>query len=73
MTSPLPPAQFAHILLAGLHDTSVDVQIEAFKAVEAVLSRGMTNSERKEVGPNLVNEAFTVCSLYSFYELGLIV
>ncbi|KAI9637514.1 armadillo-type protein [Dioszegia hungarica] len=60
MTSPLPAAQFAQILLAGLHDGSVDVQIEAFKAVEAVLSRGMTISERKEVGPVLVKEALTI-------------
>jgi hypothetical protein len=63
MTAPLPAPQFAHILLAGLHDSSVDVQIEAFKAVEAVLSRCMTTSERKEVGPNLINEAFTVGAL----------
>jgi hypothetical protein len=60
MTSPLPAAQSAQILLAGLHDGSVDVQIEAFKAVEAVLSRGMSISERKEVGPVLVKEALTV-------------
>lgn len=63
MQTPLPASQFAHILLAGIHDSSVDVKIEAFKAVEAVLSRGMTAGERKEVGPNLVREAMTVSSL----------
>lgn len=60
MVTPLPAAQFAHVLLAGMHDSSVDVQIEAFKAVEAVLSRGMTAYERKEVGPGLIIEAFKV-------------
>lgn len=57
---PVPPQEVSLILLAGLHDPSVDVRLEAVGALCAVLSEGVTGKEREQIGPQLVAEAFKV-------------
>ncbi|WVR00016.1 hypothetical protein IAU59_007158 [Kwoniella sp. CBS 9459] len=58
VSDPLPAPQLAHILLAGVNDPSVDVRVEALKAVRSVLMEGVTGKEREEIGPQLIYEAF---------------
>ncbi|WRT68414.1 uncharacterized protein IL334_005390 [Kwoniella shivajii] len=58
VSDPLPAAQLAQVLLAGLNDPSVDVRVEAMKAVRSVLMEGVTGKEREEIGSELVNHAF---------------
>lgn len=48
------------MLQAGLNDPSVDVRVEAMKAVRSVLIEGVTGSERSEIGANLVIHSFEV-------------
>lgn len=48
------------MLQAGLNDPSVDVRVEAMKAVRSVLMEGVTGSERSEIGANLVLHSFEV-------------
>ena len=47
--------------MAGLNDPSMDVRVEAMKAMRSVLMEGLTGKERDEVGANLAMEAFKVC------------
>nr|XP_019011486.1 uncharacterized protein I206_03586 [Kwoniella pini CBS 10737]OCF50267.1 hypothetical protein I206_03586 [Kwoniella pini CBS 10737] len=58
VSDPLPAPQLAQILLAGLHDPSVDVRVEAMKAVRSVLMEGVTGKEREEIGSQLIHQAF---------------
>ncbi|WVR07497.1 hypothetical protein IAU60_004539 [Kwoniella sp. DSM 27419] len=58
VTDPLPAPQLAHVLLAGVNDPSVDVRVEALKAVRSVLMEGVTGKEREEIGPELVYQVF---------------
>ncbi|WVN85920.1 uncharacterized protein L203_101073 [Cryptococcus depauperatus CBS 7841] len=55
---PIPAGQLAQILLAGLNDPSVDVRVEAMKAMRSVLMESITGKERDEIGAGLVNHAF---------------
>ncbi|AFR95617.1 karyopherin/importin that interacts with the nuclear pore complex [Cryptococcus neoformans C23] len=55
---PIPAEQLAQMLQAGLNDPSVDVRVEAMKAVRSVLMEGVTGSERSEIGANLVLHSF---------------
>lgn len=57
---PIPAEQLAQMLQAGLNDPSVDVRVEAMKAVRSVLIEGVTGSERSEIGANLVLHSFEV-------------
>ncbi|WVQ68050.1 uncharacterized protein L199_006256 [Kwoniella botswanensis] len=58
VSDPLPAPQLAQILLAGVNDPSVDVRVEAIKAVRSVLMEGVTGKEREEVGADLLHQAF---------------
>ena len=58
VSEPIPVKQLGHILLAGLNDPSVDVRIEAMKALKSVLQEGIGAKERELIGPALVLEAF---------------
>lgn len=58
------------MLQAGLNDPSVDVRVEAMKAVRSVLMEGVTGSERSEIGANLVLHSFEVNTRHkSFLDL----
>ncbi|RSH88745.1 hypothetical protein EHS25_002973 [Saitozyma podzolica] len=59
---PIPPDQLAQLLVAGLKDPSVDVRVEAVKAVRSVIGSGLTASERDQIGGRLVFEAFNTAS-----------
>jgi hypothetical protein len=48
--------------VAGLKDPSVDVRVEAVKAVRSVIGSGLTASERDQIGGRLVFEAFNTAS-----------
>ncbi|WWD19077.1 hypothetical protein CI109_103535 [Kwoniella shandongensis] len=58
VSDPLPADQLAQILLAGLNDPSVDVRVEAMKAMRSVLMEGVTGKEREQIGAQLVLQAF---------------
>nr|XP_019044705.1 hypothetical protein I302_06618 [Kwoniella bestiolae CBS 10118]OCF23635.1 hypothetical protein I302_06618 [Kwoniella bestiolae CBS 10118] len=58
VSDPLPAPQLAQILLAGMNDPSVDVRVEAIKAVRSVLMEGVTGKEREEIGADLLHQAF---------------
>lgn len=65
---PLPITQLASLLLAGINDPSIDVRVEALKAMRSVILEGVTGKERGEIGPALILEAYKVgldkaCSL----------
>ena len=60
VSEPIPVGQLAQILLRGLNDPSVDVQIEAMKAVRSIILESFTGKEREQVGWHLVLEAFKV-------------
>ncbi|WWC90695.1 uncharacterized protein L201_005632 [Kwoniella dendrophila CBS 6074] len=62
VSDPLPAPQLAQILLAGMNDPSVDVRVEAMKAVRSVLFEGVTGKEREEIGSQLVHQAFQALS-----------
>jgi hypothetical protein len=51
------------MLMGGLHDPSVDVRVEAIKAVEAVITGSFTGRERSQVGPEMAEACYTVCLL----------
>ncbi|WVQ81844.1 hypothetical protein IAT38_003971 [Cryptococcus sp. DSM 104549] len=57
VTDPFPASELAQILLAGLNDPSVDVRVEAMRAVRSVLLEGVTGKEREEIGAQLVLQA----------------
>ena len=63
VVDPLPAVQVAAMLMGGLHDPSVDVRVEAIKAVEAVITGSFTSRERAQVGPEMAEACFTVCPL----------
>ncbi len=56
----IPVQQLGQILLAGLNDPSVDVRVEAMKAMRSIILKGLTGNEREEVGSHLILEAFKV-------------
>ncbi|WWC63313.1 uncharacterized protein I303_105913 [Kwoniella dejecticola CBS 10117] len=58
VSDPLPAPQLAHVLLAGINDPSVDVRVEAMKAVRSVLMEGVTGKEREEIGSQMIHQAF---------------
>ncbi|KAK8854777.1 hypothetical protein IAR55_003516 [Kwoniella newhampshirensis] len=58
VSDPLPVDQLAQILLAGLNDPSVDVRVEAMKAMRSVIMEGVTGKEREQIGAGLVLQAF---------------
>ena len=58
VSEPIPVAQLGQILLAGMYDASVDVRIEAMKALKSVVQEGITEEQRESVGPALALEAF---------------
>lgn len=60
MRDPLPPPQLARMLLAGMSDPSVDVRVEALKAMRSVVMEGLTGREREQIGDGLVHQAFAV-------------
>lgn len=62
VSEPLPVQQLAQILLAGLNDPSVDVRVEAMKALRSIILEGVTAKEREQVGSLLILEAFKVGS-----------
>ena len=57
---PLPISQLASLLLAGMNDPSVDVRVEALKAMRSVILEGVTGQERSEIAPGLIVEAYKV-------------
>ncbi|ORY35556.1 armadillo-type protein [Naematelia encephala] len=60
VSDPIPIEQLAHLILAGIHDPSVDVRVEAIKAMRSLISEALTDTERKQVGAGLVLEAFKI-------------
>lgn len=60
VSDPIPIQQLAQILLAGLNDPSVDVRVEAMKAMRGIILEGLTGKERDQIGSQLVLEAFKV-------------
>lgn len=50
----------AELLLGGIQDPSVDVKVEALKAMRGVLDYGLSTNEREAFGPGLVSNAFEV-------------
>jgi hypothetical protein len=59
---PLPISQLASLLLAGMNDPSIDVRVEALKAMRSVILEGVTGTERSEIGPSLIVEAYKASS-----------
>jgi len=60
VSDPIPIEQLGQILLGGMNDPSVDVKVEAIRAVKSVLLEAVTGLEREQVGATLVYEAFQV-------------
>lgn len=57
---PISAHKVAELLLGGINDPSIDVRIEALKAMRGVLHEGMMSEERAAFGPGLVEAAFHV-------------
>ena len=61
VTEPVPIQQLGSLLVGGLNDSSVDVRVEALKAMCSLLREGLTGKEREVIGSSLVRQAFEVC------------
>ncbi|KAK4688592.1 hypothetical protein P7C73_g1524, partial [Tremellales sp. Uapishka_1] len=58
LRDPIPIEQLASIILNGINDPSVDVRVEAIKALRSILLQGVTGQEREVIGAKLVLGAF---------------
>ncbi|ORX38501.1 armadillo-type protein [Kockovaella imperatae] len=58
VSDPLPIEQVGGLLVGGLNDSSVDVRVEALKAMCSLLKEAVTGKEREIIGSTLVGQAF---------------
>lgn len=60
VSEPLPAQQLAAILIGGMMDPSVDVRVEAIKAMRSIVMEGLTGREREQIGPPMINMTIKV-------------